>query len=49
MVVNGEIRKEMHKTSSSNTEHLYNKLYVYHLENVSILFADIKVDIGIHI
>lgn len=43
MIVNNEIRKEMYKGSDPNVESQFNKLYVYHMENVSILFADIKV------
>lgn len=46
MFVNNDIRKEMYKnlpqTSSANDEPQFKKLYIYHMEDVSILFADIK-------
>lgn len=38
--VNTDIRKEMYK---ANVDAQFKKLYIYHMENVSILFADIKV------
>lgn len=40
MFVNTDIRKEMYK---ANVDAQFKKLYIYHMENVSILFADIKV------
>lgn len=45
MFVNNDIRKEMYKgpEQQSNTDTQFKKLYIYHMENVSILFADIKV------
>ncbi|XP_055845883.1 adenylyl cyclase 78C isoform X2 [Episyrphus balteatus] len=42
MVVNNEIRQEMYKGTDPNVETQFNKLYVYPMDNVSILFADIK-------
>ena len=42
MFVNNDIRKEMHK---ANVDTQFKKLYIYHMENVSILFADIKVSL----
>jgi len=41
MFVNNDIRKEMYKTPSE-AETQFKKLYIYHMDNVSILFADIK-------
>lgn len=41
LAVNNEIRKEMYKTDPGDSQ--FNKLYVYNMNNVSILFADIKV------
>lgn len=43
MVVNNEIRAEMYKGTDPNEETQFYKLYVYPMDNVSILFADIKV------
>lgn len=43
MFVNNDIRKEMYKGADSNGDAQFKKLYIYHMENVSILFADIKV------
>ena len=41
MFVNNDIRKEMYKaTNEGDTQ--FKKLYIYHMDNVSILFADIK-------
>ncbi|XP_037906761.1 adenylyl cyclase 78C isoform X1 [Hermetia illucens] len=40
LAVNNEIRKEMYKTDPGDSQ--FNKLYVYNMNNVSILFADIK-------
>lgn len=42
--VNNDIRKEMFKNPQSNYEGdtQFKKLYIYHMDNVSILFADIK-------
>ncbi|XP_070498736.1 adenylyl cyclase 78C-like isoform X3 [Chironomus tepperi] len=41
MFVNNDIRKEMYKTpNEADTQ--FKKLYIYHMDNVSILFADIK-------
>ncbi|XP_050335698.1 adenylyl cyclase 78C isoform X3 [Bactrocera neohumeralis] len=51
-IVNNQIRAEMYKGTDPTVETQFNKLYVYPMDNVSILFADIKVDlnmrIGIH-
>lgn len=43
MFVNNDIRKEMYKGADANVDAQFKKLYIYHMENVSILFADIKV------
>lgn len=43
MFVNTDIRKEMYKGADANVDAQFKKLYIYHMENVSILFADIKV------
>lgn len=43
MFVNNDIRKEMYKGADANGDAQFKKLYIYHMENVSILFADIKV------
>lgn len=43
MFVNADIRKEMYKGADANVDAQFKKLYIYHMENVSILFADIKV------
>lgn len=43
MFVNTDIRKEMYKGADANVDTQFKKLYIYHMENVSILFADIKV------
>lgn len=43
MFVNNDIRKEMYKDPDSNVDAQFKKLFIYHMENVSILFADIKV------
>lgn len=45
MFVNNDIRKEMYKGSDANGDAQFKKLYIYHMENVSILFADIKVSV----
>lgn len=43
MFVNNDIRKEMYKTDETHpVDSQFKKLYIYHMENVSILFADIK-------
>lgn len=45
MFVNNDIRKEMYKNpqqTSVNDEPQFKKLYIYHMDDVSILFADIK-------
>jgi adenylate cyclase 8 len=44
MFVNNDIRKEMYKGADANVDAQFKKLYIYHMENVSILFADIKVE-----
>lgn len=44
MFVNTDIRKEMYKGADANADAQFKKLYIYHMENVSILFADIKVN-----
>lgn len=44
MFVNTDIRKEMYKGADANVDAQFKKLYIYHMENVSILFADIKVN-----
>lgn len=44
MFVNNDIRKEMYKGADANVDAQFKKLYIYHMENVSILFADIKVN-----
>ncbi|XP_065361143.1 adenylyl cyclase 78C isoform X1 [Calliphora vicina] len=41
-IVNNQIRSEMYKGTDPNVETQFNKLYVYPMDNVSILFADIK-------
>ncbi|CRK99500.1 CLUMA_CG012819, isoform A, partial [Clunio marinus] len=41
MFVNNDIRKEMYKTPNEGDTQ-FKKLYIYHMDNVSILFADIK-------
>lgn len=46
MFVNNDIRKEMYKGADANVDAQFKKLYIYHMENVSILFADIKVSIN---
>lgn len=46
MFVNTDIRKEMYKGADANVDAQFKKLYIYHMENVSILFADIKVSIA---
>lgn len=43
MFVNNDIRKEMYKGADANVDAQFKKLYIYHMDNVSILFADIKV------
>lgn len=43
MFVNNDIRKEMYKGADANADCQFKKLFIYHMENVSILFADIKV------
>jgi adenylate cyclase 8 len=43
--VNNDIRKEMFKNphhSQYEGDTQFKKLYIYHMDNVSILFADIK-------
>lgn len=43
--VNADIRKEMFKNphhSQYESDTQFKKLYIYHMDNVSILFADIK-------
>jgi adenylate cyclase 8 len=43
--VNNDIRKEMYKNphhSNYEGDTQFKKLYIYHMDNVSILFADIK-------
>lgn len=45
MFVNNDIRKEMYKGADANVDAQFKKLFIYHMENVSILFADIKVSI----
>lgn len=43
--VNNDIRKEMFKSphqSGYEGDTQFKKLYIYHMDNVSILFADIK-------
>lgn len=47
MFVNNDIRKEMYKGADANVDAQFKKLYIYHMENVSILFADIKVGINL--
>ena len=44
MFVNNDIRKEMYKNpqQASSDEPQFKKLYIYHMDDVSILFADIK-------
>lgn len=44
MFVNNDIRKEMYKNphNTNDPEAQFKKLYIYHMDNVSILFADIK-------
>lgn len=42
-IVNNQIRSEMYKGTDPTVETQFNKLYVYPMDNVSILFADIKV------
>lgn len=47
MFVNNDIRKEMYKNPDEPSmvhpaETQFKKLYIYHMDNVSILFADIK-------
>lgn len=41
MFVNNDIRKEMYK-APNECDTQFKKLYIYHMDNVSILFADIK-------
>ncbi|XP_037932935.1 adenylyl cyclase 78C-like [Teleopsis dalmanni] len=41
-IVNNQIRTEMYKGTDPMVETQFNKLYVYPMHNVSILFADIK-------
>nr|XP_036218530.1 adenylyl cyclase 78C isoform X2 [Bactrocera oleae] len=41
-IVNNQIRAEMYKGTDPTVETQFNKLYVYPMDNVSILFADIK-------
>jgi hypothetical protein len=41
MFVNNDIRKEMYK-APNEADTPFKKLYIYHMDNVSILFADIK-------
>jgi adenylate cyclase 8 len=41
MFVNNDIRKEMYK-APNEADTQFKKLYIYHMDNVSILFADIK-------
>ncbi|XP_033157881.1 adenylyl cyclase 78C isoform X1 [Drosophila mauritiana] len=41
-IVNNQIRSEMYKGTDPTVETQFNKLYVYPMHNVSILFADIK-------
>ena len=41
MFVNNDIRKEMYKAPNEGDTQ-FKKLYIYHMDNVSILFADIK-------
>lgn len=48
MFVNNDIRKEMYKGADANVDAQFKKLYIYHMENVSILFADIKVSINVY-
>lgn len=48
MFVNNDIRKEMYKGADANVDAQFKKLYIYHMENVSILFADIKVSITVY-
>lgn len=43
MFVNNDIRKEMYKGADANVDAQFKKLFIYHMDNVSILFADIKV------
>lgn len=43
MFVNNDIRKEMyHDEVNHPPDTQFKKLYIYYMENVSILFADIK-------
>lgn len=43
MFVNNDIRKEMYKSPEQpQVDTQFKKLYIYHMDNVSILFADIK-------
>lgn len=44
LFVNNDIRKEMYKNPDEThpVDSQFKKLYIYHMENVSILFADIK-------
>ncbi|GAB0094916.1 Adenylate cyclase [Sergentomyia squamirostris] len=42
MFVNNDIRKEMYKGADANVDAQFKKLFIYYMENVSILFADIK-------
>ncbi|XP_055640111.1 adenylyl cyclase 78C [Toxorhynchites rutilus septentrionalis] len=44
MFVNNDIRKEMYKSpeQQAQVDTQFKKLYIYHMDNVSILFADIK-------
>jgi len=44
-IVNNQIRSEMYKGTDPTVETQFNKLYVYPMDNVSILFADIKVGV----
>jgi adenylate cyclase 8 len=44
MFVNNDIRQELFKNPqhTNDGEQQFKKLYIYHMDNVSILFADIK-------
>lgn len=43
MFVNNDIRKDMYNGMLGKADAQFKKLFIYHMENVSILFADIKV------
>lgn len=43
MFVNNDIRKEMEKDAFISLESQFKRLFIYHMDLVSILFADIKV------